>query len=254
MSAYDRTDPRSSKAHVPDFAATLDNAAQGLEGVRVGVPRTHFFDHVEPDIERGLEGALDLMAELGATLHEVDIPHARHASHVFFVLVVAEAAALQHEHLRDGRAHLLGEDVRGWAQFGNLILAKDYIRAQQMRTLIAADWAHAFDEVDVVVTPATAAVAKRPDQHPVQIDVMYPDGFREDVLFAYGRFLMPVSVAGLPGLVVPCGLSAEGLPIGLQIVARAFDESAALRVGAALEREMGTSNRRPSAVTGLATV
>lgn len=245
MSGHDQADPRSSGAPVDDFAAGLDAASGGLDGLRVGVPRSHFFEHVEVDVERNVMSALDVLESLGATLHPVDLPHARHGSNVFFVLVVAEAAALQHDHLRNGSGHLLGDDVRSWAEFGNLVLAKDYIRAQQMRALIVADWERAFEEVDAIVTPATAATAKRPVDHPVHIDVTYPDGFSEDVLFAYGRFLMPVSVAGLPGLVVPCGAGDGGLPVGLQVVAPAFGEATALRIGAAFEREAGMASRRP---------
>jgi aspartyl-tRNA(Asn)/glutamyl-tRNA(Gln) amidotransferase subunit A len=117
-----------------------------------------------------------------------------------------------------------------------------------MRALIVADWEQAFQDVDVIVTPATAASAKRPADHPVHIEVEYPDGFSEDVLFAYGRFLMPVSVAGLPGLVVPCGQTGDGLPVGMQIVAPAFDELTALRVGAAFEREAALPGGRPHAL------
>ena len=117
-----------------------------------------------------------------------------------------------------------------------MILAVDYIRANQMRALILRDWEAAFEEVDLIVTPATAATAKAPVDHPIFIEVDYPDGYREDIVFAYGRFLIPVSMAGLPGLVVPCGADHDGLPIGMQIVAPAFDEATAFRAGAAFER------------------
>jgi aspartyl-tRNA(Asn)/glutamyl-tRNA(Gln) amidotransferase subunit A len=88
-----------------------------------------------------------------------------------------------------------------------------------MRSLIIDDWGRAFEEVDVIVTPATAATAKQPAGHPIFIDVEYPDGYVEDVDFAYGRFLIPVSLAGLAALVLPCGQDEAGLPVGLQIVA-----------------------------------
>jgi aspartyl-tRNA(Asn)/glutamyl-tRNA(Gln) amidotransferase subunit A len=91
----------------------------------------------------------------------------------------------------------------------------------------------------VIVTPATAATAKQPEDHPIFIEVDYPDGFREDIVFAYGRFLIPVSMAGQPGLVVPCGEDEAGLPIGMQLVAPAFAELAALRAGAAFEWTRG---------------
>ena len=238
MSSFDRADPRSSRAPIPDFAAGLEEAPADLTGLRVGVPESHFFEHLEPGVERSLEAALETLRELGATLLPIVLPHARHALPAFFVLDVAEEAALQYDHLR-GKAGKLGEDVQQWAELGSMILATDYIRANQMRALIVRDWEDAFEQVDVIVTPATAATAKAPDDHPIFIEVDYPDGFREDIVFAYGRFLIPVSMAGLPALVVPCGEDGEGLPVGMQIVAPAFDELAALRTGAAFERTRG---------------
>ena len=108
-----------------------------------------------------MRAAVSTLERMGAVLCSVDVPHAEHAVPAFFVLDIAEEAALQHDHLRQGGA-LLGEDVQRWAEIGSLILAKDYIRAQQMRSLIVEDWGRAFADVDVIVTPATAAVAKRP--------------------------------------------------------------------------------------------
>lgn len=235
MSSFDASDPRSSRAPVPDFAGLLEQAGPGLDGLRIGVPEDFFFDHLETDVARSMDEALETLRGLGASLHPVTLPHAEHALPAFFVLDVAEEAALQYDHLRrqPGR---LGEDVQGWAEVGSMILATDYIRANQMRALIVRDWEAAFEQVDAVVTPATAATAKAPSDHPIFIEVAYPDGYREDIVFAYGRFLIPVSMAGLPGLVVPCGEDATGLPIGMQIVGPAFDEATAFRVGAAFER------------------
>lgn len=234
MSSFDPADPRSSRAPVPDFAAPLVRADGRLDGLRVGVPENFFFDHLETDVARAMDDSLETLRALGATLHPVTLPHAEHALPAFFVLDVAEEAALQYDHLRR-KPGGLGEDVQAWAEMGSMILAVDYIRANQMRALILRDWEEAFEEVDVIVTPATAATAKAPTDHPVFIEVDYPDGYREDIVFAYGRFLIPVSMAGIPGLVVPCGADGDGLPIGMQIVAPAFDEPTALRVGAAFE-------------------
>jgi aspartyl-tRNA(Asn)/glutamyl-tRNA(Gln) amidotransferase subunit A len=241
MCGHDPADPRSSTAPVPDFAAHARRAQAGAEeavaGLRVGVPTSYFFDHLEPGVESNVSAAIGVLEQMGASIGPVEMPHAQHSVPAFFVLDVAEEAALQHDHLRAGRK--LGEDVQRWAEIGSLILAKDYIRAQQMRSLIVQDWGAAFQGVDVIITPATAASAKPPVDHPVFIDVEYPDGHVEDVVFAYGRFLIPVSLAGLPGLVLPCGLDEGGLPIGVQIVAPAFDEAAAFRVGAGLEAALG---------------
>lgn len=251
MCGYDPADPRSSAAPVPDFpvAAGLndEDPERAVSGLRVGVPTEYFFEHVEPEVEQRVRGAVHALEQRGATIESINLPHAKYAVPAFFVLDIAEEAALQHDHLR-GRGGRLGEDVQQWAEIGSLILAKDYIRAQQMRALIIDDWGKAFEHVDVVVTPATAAVAKQPVDHPIFIDIEYPDGFVEDVVFAYGRFLIPVSLAGLPALVVPCGLGRDGMPVGVQVVAPAFDETTAFRVGAAIEAEVGLGAARPAAV------
>ena len=234
MSSFDPADPRSSRAAVPDFGALLAGAEERIDGLRVGVPENYFFDHLESDVARAMDESLETLRGLGASLHPVRLPHAEHALPAFFILDVAEEAALQYDHLRH-KPGGLGEDVQGFAEAGSMILAVDYIRANQMRALILRDWEAAFEDVDVIVTPATAATAKAPGDHPLFIEIDYPDGYKEDIVFAYGRFLIPVSMAGLPGLVVPCGADGDGLPIGMQIVAPAFDEATALRVGAAFE-------------------
>jgi aspartyl-tRNA(Asn)/glutamyl-tRNA(Gln) amidotransferase subunit A len=248
MCGYDAADPRSSRAPVPDFPSHAQTARADAEaavaGLRVGVPTNYFFDHLEPGVESNVRAAIGMLERMGATVRPVELPHAEYAVPAFFVLDVAEEAALQHDHLREGRE--FGEDVQRWAEIGSLILAKDYIRAQQMRSLIVDDWGAALQDVDVIVTPATAASAKPPVDHPVFIDVEYPDGHVEDVVFAYGRFLIPVSLAGLPALVLPCGLDMGGLPIGVQIVAPAFDEAAAFRVGSSLEAALGFEPWRPA--------
>jgi aspartyl-tRNA(Asn)/glutamyl-tRNA(Gln) amidotransferase subunit A len=236
MSSYDPADPRSSRAAVPDFSAALDEAAGDLRGLTVGIPDGYFFEHLETAVESSLDAALETLRGLGATIKPVSLPHAPQALPAFFVLDVAEEAALQYDHLRGKKRGALGEDVQQWAELGSMILATDYIRANQMRALITRDWEVAFEDVDVIVTPATAATAKRPTDHPTFIEVAYPDGYREDIVFAYGRFLIPVSMAGLPGMVVPCGEDEAGLPVGMQVVAPAFDEVTAFRVGAAFER------------------
>jgi aspartyl-tRNA(Asn)/glutamyl-tRNA(Gln) amidotransferase subunit A len=247
MAGYDPRDTRSSTAPIPDFGLHLDDMRDSVSGLRIGVPTDYFFEHIEPDVDARVRDAVELLKDLGAQIQPVDVPHAKHSVAVFFVICIGELGALQYDHLRADDCRL-GEDVRRWGEIGSMILAKDYVRAQQMRSLIIADWERAFQDVDLVLTPATSAVAKKPVDHPIFIDVEYPDGFVEDVVFAYGRFLIPVSLAGLPGLVLPCGQDHDGLPIGLQLVAPAFDEATAFRVGTALEEELALGLAKPAAL------
>ena len=241
MAGHDPLDPTSSSAPVPDFTARI---GRDVTGLRVGVPTGYFFDHIETDIRDSVLAAVDTLAGLGAEIVEVAMPNAGYAGGAF-LFVIAESAALLDDYTHE-RAGEFGIDVRNFAELGSLLLAKDYCKAQQLRTLVRTDFERAFADVDVIVTPTTAAVAKPPVDHPIFINVSYPDGHSEDTLWAYCRYTIPVSMAGCPALVVPCGLSADGLPVSMQIIAPAFDEQTAFQVGHAYEQATDWTSRRPS--------
>ena len=251
MAGHDPRDRSTSDAPVPAFVDALET---GVEGLTIGVPTNFFFDQLEAGVRTAVEEALATFEQLGLNTREIEIPHAHWGGGSLFGIVVAETAALHDEWLHS-RASEFGMDVRVWAELGNLLLAKDYVRAQQVRSIIIEDWEKAFADVDVIVVPATAATSKPPEDHPIYIDVTYPDGYVEDILYAYCRYMMPISVAGLPSLVVPCGFSNEdGLPVGMQIVAPAFDEATAFRVGYAYQEATEWHARRPTRVMEEATL
>jgi aspartyl-tRNA(Asn)/glutamyl-tRNA(Gln) amidotransferase subunit A len=246
VAGYLDGDPSSIDVPVPSYAGAI---GRDVAGLRVGVPKNFFFDKLEAGVEKSIREAIAHLESLGMELVEVELPHIHMAADAFFAIVVAETAALHNDWLYH-RADDMGGDVRVWAELGNFLLAKDYVRGQQVRHLIIEDWKKVFEQVDVVVTPSTTATAKVPKDHPVYIEVEYPDGEKEDVLFAYGRCLMTVSVAGLPAVVVPSGLSYEdNLPVGLQIVAPPFDEATAFAVAHAYETSATPITTRPPAVT-----
>jgi aspartyl-tRNA(Asn)/glutamyl-tRNA(Gln) amidotransferase subunit A len=245
LAGYEPTDPSSLDEPVSRYE---DAVGTPVAGLRVGIPRDFFFDYLEAGIEARVNEAIEHLESLGMELVEVDMPHAHLTAGAFLAIVVAETAAL-HDDWLWARAEEMGADVRVWAELGNFVLAKDYVRGQQVRHLIANDWKAAFEQVDVVVTPGTTATAKVPINHPVYIDVTYPNGYTEDVLFAYGRSFMPVSMAGLPGLAVPVGLSHEDdMPVGMQIVAPPYGEDIALAVGHAYERSARPLTAHPTAM------
>jgi aspartyl-tRNA(Asn)/glutamyl-tRNA(Gln) amidotransferase subunit A len=249
MAGHDAADPTSSTAPAPRFEQGLDAS---VEGLTVGIPTNYFYDRLETGVRAGVEAAIEQLEAMGMLIREIEMPHAELAGSSFWAIVVGETTALHDEWLYD-RAEEFGPDLRVWAELGNLMLAKDYIRAQQIRALVIQDWERAFEQVDVVVTPGTTATAKEPADHPVYIDVEFPDGHVEDVLFAYGRCMLPVSVAGLPALAVPCGFSSDdGLPVGIQIVAPAYDEQTALRVGHAYQQHTDWHKRHPELLAELA--
>ncbi|MFQ5998477.1 MAG: amidase family protein, partial [Candidatus Bathyarchaeia archaeon] len=143
------------------------------------------------------------------------------------------------------RAAELGIDVRNFMEMGNLLLAKDYLRANQIRRMILQDFERVFQDVDVLITPVTATTAKRPKDHPIFINVNYTDGYSEDVLWAWCRYTMPISMAGTPVCVVPCGFDRNNLPIAMQVVAPAFDEQTALRVAYSYEQATDWHSKKP---------
>jgi aspartyl-tRNA(Asn)/glutamyl-tRNA(Gln) amidotransferase subunit A len=246
VAGYLEGDPSSIDEPVPGYAAAIGSK---VEGLRVGVPTDYFFDRLEAGVEKSVREAISHLESLGMELVEVKMPHVHLAGGAFFAIVVAETAAL-HDDWLYARADDLGADVRVWAELGNFLLAKDYVRGQQIRHLVIEDWQRVFEQVDVVAIPSTTATAKEPVDHPIYIEVEYPNGEKEDVLYAYGRCMMPVSIAGLPALVVPTGLSYEDdLPVGMQIVAPPFDEATALAVGHAYESSAKPITTLPPAVT-----
>jgi aspartyl-tRNA(Asn)/glutamyl-tRNA(Gln) amidotransferase subunit A len=242
LAGHDPSDPTSSNAPVPKFEQGLEHPVDGL---KLGIPTTYFYDRLETGVRQAVERAISDLEAMGLEVREVDMPHAELAATSFWAICVGETAAL-HEEWFHTRADDFAPDLRVWAELGNLMLAKDYVRAQQVRALVIQDWARAFEQVDLIVTPATTATAKPPVDHPVYIDVEFPDGHVEDVLFAYGRCMLPVSVAGLPALALPCGFSNDdGMPVGIQIVTPAYDEQTALRVGHAYQQVTDWHKRHP---------
>jgi aspartyl-tRNA(Asn)/glutamyl-tRNA(Gln) amidotransferase subunit A len=245
LAGYEPGDPSSLKEPVPRYE---DAIGAPVEGLRLGVPKDYFFDYMEAGIEQRVQEAIAHLESLGIELVEIEMPHMHLAAGAFFAIVVAETAAL-HDDWLWARADEMGVDVRVWAELGHMVLAKDYVRAQQVRHLVIEDWKRAFEQVDAIVTPATIATAKEPINDPVYIDVTYPNGHTEDVLYAYGRSFMPVSVAGLPGLAVPCGLSPDDdKPVAIQIVAPPYGEETAFAIGHAYEQSAQPLTGPPTAV------
>ena len=244
---WDPDDPTSSTAPVPDFTAKL---GQSIKGMKIGVPTNHFFEHIEPGVERLIRAAIEQLKDLGGEIREIELPHAKYMGGAFIGYAVAESTALMDEYTHV-RAADLGIDVRNFIELGNLLLAKDYCRAQQIRALIRQDFERAFEQVDVIVTPVAAATAKPMQGHPVFITVEYPDGYSEDLIWASCRYTVPVSMSGCPGIVVPVGLSDDGMPTGMQIVPPAFDEQTGFQVAYAYERATEWHKLRPTRIAEL---
>ena len=238
MAGVDPEDPATVDAPPPGAVAALDTAGEDLTGVRVGVPTNWFFEHVSADVARAVHAAIDRLAALGAQLREVTVPHAEQVLGTQWGILMPEAAAYHRERLRES-AYLLTDDVRLGLEVGELIPATDYIQALRMRTLLQRGWAAMFADVDVLVAPTMAFAAPAVGQR----DVTWADGTVEDVATTLIRLTCPADLTGQPALSIPVGFDPAGLPLGMQVIGRPFDEVTVLRVGAAHERAAGTAGQ-----------
>lgn len=236
LAGYDRTDPGTVREPVPDFTAGIDG---GVEGMVFGLPTNYYFDNVDPEVDTAVRAAIDVLAGLGAEIREVELPLADTYMPVEFGILVPEASSYHQRLLRE-KADLYTDDVRVFLDAGELMLATDYIRSLRVRTLIQEGWRDMFDGLDAVVAPTVPGTAARVGQETFNWST------EETVINAYVRTSAPGNLTGLPGLSVPCGFSAEGLPIGLQILGKPFAEQTVLRIGAAYEAANPDAGKVPT--------
>ena len=265
MSGGDPCDATSSPEAVPDYAALLNGAGldSSLNGVRIGVPRALLADGLDPAVHAAIHAALDVLKERGATLVDVELPHAGHAIPVYYLVAPAEASSnlarydgiryTQRAKLNAGddltamyqrtRDEQFGDEVKRRIMLGTYVLSAGYydayyLKAQQVRTLIRGDFERAFESVDAIAMPTTPRPAfklgERTDD-PLQM-------YLEDV------FTVSANLAGLPGISLPCGFSTtpDGkLPIGFQLIGRAFDEAGLLTIARGYEQATDVARTDP---------
>jgi aspartyl-tRNA(Asn)/glutamyl-tRNA(Gln) amidotransferase subunit A len=236
IAGSDARDPATSTEAVPDFLAALE---QGLAGIRLGIPREYFFEVVEPDVERLVDEAVATLEQLGAQVHEVSLPHVMHAQVAGNVIMSTEAAAWHADWLRE-RPQDYGADVLQRIRAGLLVHATEYLHSQQMRTLIQGDFASAFSQVDVVLSPTVPLVAP-----PIGRTLEAGGPLNVPPRAIANRATVPCNLTGMPAISVPCGFSS-GLPVGLQIMGPAFGEPVVLRVAAAYEAATDWRKQRPT--------
>jgi aspartyl-tRNA(Asn)/glutamyl-tRNA(Gln) amidotransferase subunit A len=257
IAGSDPADSTSAPDPVPDYTAALTG---DVRGVRIGVPRA-LLDGVDADVRGAVAAALDTLASRGAVLADVDLPHAKHAIAVYYLVATAEASSnlARYDGVRYGfrarptgadatlhtmyartRAQGFGPEVKRRIMLGTYVLSAGYydayyLKAQQVRTLILRDYDRAFERVDVVAMPTSPTPAFRLGERTADPLQMY----LADV------FTVSANLAGLPAISVPCGFTGDRLPVGLQLTGRRFDEAMLLRVADAYERETEWSRQRP---------
>jgi len=253
IAGHDPRDSTSVDIPVPDYAAALTGDVRGL---RFGVPREYFVEGMEAGVEAAVRAGIDTLRELGAEIVDVSLPSTDRGLATYYIIAPAEASAnlARYDGVRFGlsagadelwdnytrtRGAGFGPEVKRRIMLGTYALSAGYydayyVKAQQVRTLIKAEFDEVLSTVDAILAPTSPNVAFR-------IGDKVDDPL---AMYLNDACTLPVNIAGLPGISVPCGLS-DGLPVGLQVIGRAFDEETVLRVADAYERAAGFSELRP---------
>ncbi|CAN5452271.1 amidase [soil metagenome] len=244
MSGYDRRDPGTVDIPVPDMVSGI---GAGVAGKKIGIPTNYYTDRCDPEAAAAARNAASLLEGLGAELVEVTIPMAEHIIAAEWAIMMPEASAYHQDCLRDSPEKFTDE-VRTLLETGAAVLATDYVNALRLRTLMQAAWKEMYSTIDVVLAPTlVAAAALRSDPF-----ITWPDGTVEPATAAYVRYSAPANLTGLPSLSVPAGFTAEGLPLGVQIIGKPFAEPEILQVGYALEQYSDVVGKIASVVAGAA--
>jgi len=254
IARYDPRDSTSVNVPVPDYTgALIDN----IKGMRVGVPKEYFVEGMQPEVEQRVREAIDKLAELGAEVAEVSLPHTEYSLPTYYLIAPAEASAnlARYDGVKYGLSHQAGElwdnykqtrrfgfgaEVKRRIMLGTYALSAGYydayyLKAQKVRTLIKGDFDRAFEDVDVVVAPTSPTVA-------FKIGEKVDDPLQ---MYLSDIFTLSVNLAGICGISIPCGF-ADGLPVGLQIMGKPFAEETILRVAYTYEQAREWHKRRPA--------
>jgi aspartyl-tRNA(Asn)/glutamyl-tRNA(Gln) amidotransferase subunit A len=236
IAGKDESDPTSSGLPVPDYVGQL---RAGVMGLRIGVPRNYFFQQCHDEVAEAVNSALEVLKVLGCRTTEFEFPYIPEIMAAYTTLDSCEASAY-HEREIEQRASDFQPDVRLLLENGLFIPATYYIQAQRVRAMVFQTIMSLFKNFDVIVTPSEPMVAPLVGQQTVKFG-----GVEETVDSALVRYLAPFNLTGLPALSIPCGFSGDGLPIGMQIIGRAYDETTVLRVGHAYEQSTDWHLRIP---------
>jgi len=254
LCGHDPRDSTSAPRGVPDFTKALMN---DVKGMRIGIPKEYKLDGADPEIKAATEKAIQQLQSLGAEIVEVSLPHTEYAIASYYIVATAEASSnlARFDGIRYGmrvagespaelysksRGAGFGAEVKRRIILGTYVLSSGYydayyLRAQKVRTLIRGDFEKAFETVDVIATPPVPAPAFKAGEKSNPLEMYLAD-----------IFTVPASLAGIPGMSLPCGQTESGLPIGLQLLAKPFDEESMLRVGHAYEQSTDWHKLRPT--------
>ena len=238
LAGRDPLDPTSSPHRVEDYRGAL---RKPLRKFRLGRPREFYWDKLDAEVRRVTEAAVRDLEKQGAAVSEVSLPHVRESNEAATNMSLAEARRV-HEAAGyfPGCASEYSEDVRARIEAGGQISALKYLEALEMRSLLQAEFSAAFQEVDAIVAPTVPIPAP-----PITAESVLIAGEQVGVRPALVGMNRPANFSGLPAISVPCGFTRGGLPIGLQLIARAFDEATLLRIAYAYEKSHDWGARHP---------
>jgi aspartyl-tRNA(Asn)/glutamyl-tRNA(Gln) amidotransferase subunit A len=256
IAGRDPNDSTSSNVDVDDYVLALKGDVRGL---RVGVPREYFGAGLDPDVKEKVEAAINKLEEIGAEVVDVSLPHTKYAVPVYYLIATAEASSnlARYDGVRYGfraeeavalkamysrtRDQGFGAEVKRRIMLGTYALSAGYYdqyygKAQKVRSLIECDFRNAFEKCDVIATPTAPTPAFKLGEKTDDPLEMY----LSDI------YTITVNLAGVPGLSMPCGLSSSGLPIGIQLIGKQFDEARLLRAAHNLEQALGLDFTPPA--------
>jgi Asp-tRNA(Asn)/Glu-tRNA(Gln) amidotransferase A subunit family amidase len=236
LAGYDSNDPSSARVSVPDFAQALTG---NIRGLRVGVPREFFEDPIDSEVEDSVRGAIELLSKLGATVCEVSWPMYQLSRAISSTILMAEATAY-HRELILKQGSQLNFQVRLRLEAGFFISGVDYIQAQRARRIFYRQSRDLLKKVDLLVGPTVPITACKIGTTNLEIG-----NTSMAVIPALTQYTRPFDLNGFPAITLPCGFSREGLPIGLQLAGRPFDEETVLRAAHAFEQATEWHKQRP---------
>ncbi len=255
ISGHDQCDSTSVQIEIPDYTKALN---KGIKGIKIGVPHQYFTEGIDPDVEKAIKKTLITAEGLGAEIIDIDLPYTEYSVAVYYIIAPAEASSnlARYDGVKYGyrfketsqlldmykktRLNGFGSEVKRRILIGTFALSAGYYdayfkKASQIRTLIINDFKNAFKNVDVIMTPVAPTAA-------------FKFGFAKDPLKMYlsDIFTLPASLAGIPGMSLPCGFDSNNMPIGLQILGSYFNEETILTVANALEKTIKLNYKKPS--------
>ncbi len=256
IAGYDTNDSTSVKIDIPDYSAELRKRKGPW---KLGIPKEYFGAGLDPEVAAAVQQAIDHYRKIGCEIKEVSLPHTKYAVGVYYIIATAECSSnlARYDGIRYGhrskdakdavdlyfksRAEGFGAEVKRRIILGTYVLSSGYydayyLRAQKVRTLIRQDFLNAYKEVDAILTPTSPTPAFKKGEKAADPLSMY----LSDI------YTIGVNLAGLPGMSIPCGFSRGGLPIGLQLIGRPFEEADLLAVANAYDRDHDWHTRTPN--------